>query len=98
MGVEFLICGDCGEPFTDCGTWYICQKCEGFLCRDCGEEAIVSFGHAESEECGSGPVKCQACSGDTVNDRDVIDYLLETYDIGKTKKEIIEVIRESRKI
>lgn len=39
MGVDFLVCNNCGETFPDCGSWVWCESCGTDWCSDgCAEE------------------------------------------------------------
>lgn len=50
MGVDFMVCNNCGETFPDCGDYVYCDGCGTRWCSDdCAEEEGYDFAE---ESCG----------------------------------------------
>ena len=50
MGVDFLVCGICGETFPDCGIYYHCGGCEDCICEICYDSQKEKYGISSSPE------------------------------------------------
>lgn len=66
MGVDYYVCGECGEGFPDTrGEWCICEECGKVWCDECLEEAIANGTLLEIEN-EEGYYKCAVCPEETV--------------------------------
>lgn len=80
MGVGYFSCSVCTEVICDAGDYEVCGSCESFLCVNCSKEAAEKYGIDEDEGyC----LKCQNCSGDTVDYKELAEYLLTYANKGK---------------
>ena len=89
MGVDFLVCDECGETFCDCGEYYYCEGCDKHFCQYCNEEAgleINEDGEVES---------CKYCRNEAVDDVQLLDYALNK--LNTTRDELEKEIIEQRK-
>ncbi len=96
MGVEYLVCDECGETFCDCGEWYYCENCGKCFCRHCIEDAGLKW-EDEEDECVV--TSCKYCRNEAVSEDDMLYYLLNKLQITKEnlEKEIIEKRKKEAK-
>jgi len=80
MGVGYFSCSVCTEVICDAGDYGVCGNCESFLCMDCSKEAAILYGLDDVE---GNALHCQNCSGDTVDYKELSEYLLTYANKGK---------------
>jgi len=101
MGVDYYNCGICGEIFNDCGYFGYCSNCGEMLCGHCHDEQIEKHGNPEegseaASDYGEGSAaKCDICSGEIIQDHDIIQWFVN--ETGITEEEVIKLIKESIK-
>ena len=93
MGVEYLVCDECGCTFCDCGEYHYCENCNKVYCVDCEEDAGLEF---DEDGC---TVSCKYCRNEAVSEDDMLYYLLDKLQITKEnlEKEIIETRKKETK-
>lgn len=112
MGVDYYTCDVCKDNFDDCGCYYSrCNKCEHFICFWCqvdlqmrsetcydddDHSILIGIGRYWDEE---GELKrCPFCLHEIVDDKIVMRYLLEKYDLSynSVKEEIINYYKQKK--
>ncbi|WP_321388689.1 hypothetical protein [uncultured Enterococcus sp.] len=97
MGIYYLICHECEEPFPDVIDYRICPKCKNDLCGSCSDELIKKYGDCKDVEFledygyefdkdeneSDCPCTCSKCAGDAADDTIRVDYLCNKYMITR---------------
>lgn len=101
MGVDWKVCGICGETFPDCGEYYKCAKCEGYVCTSCYDDQLkygtVKEDSDEAVDFGDDAlVECDCCSSKFVHDADIVEYLLKVSKM--TKDDVISAVKKEKGI
>lgn len=50
MGIDYLVCSECGQGFPDVMDYSSCCKCEGIICGGCAEDLIEKYGYCDDIE------------------------------------------------
>lgn len=87
MSVDYDACKCCGNIVCDCGDNYnICVHCGNVICSDCLVEPW------EEDEDGEMAKKCcPFCSGESVADDTLLEFLLNRYNM--TKESAVEIYK-----
>lgn len=99
MGVDYYNCSICGRIFPDCTDYGYCSNCEERLCGNCKEEQVEKYGNPEEDSEAAAlygtysPEKCDLCSGEIIQDYDVIQWFINK--TGIAKEEVIKTIKEN---
>ncbi len=72
MGVDYYCCDVCGQTYPDCGPCGNCSSCDSSLCGQCYDDAIEKYSGRDGWS-----EKCQSCSGEIINDAQLVQYFLE---------------------
>lgn len=81
MGVDFYTCERCGENFSDCGDYALCEGCEAMFCRDeCGKVYENS---------------CMFCRNEEASDRALFAFALGQ--LGLNREELLARYLEKKK-
>lgn len=73
MGIDYLVCGQCGEAFPDVIDYGICGGCEQVFCEGCIDEVREKYGvlGEDHEDAGifgeDAPLKCIECTKPTLD-------------------------------
>ena len=94
MGVDYLVCDECGEIFCDCGEYYYCENCDRQFCMNCRDEAGLEWDDEDGCVCS-----CKYCRNEAVDDDDILNYAIEKLNTTRDalEKEIIEKRKKETK-
>lgn len=101
MGVDFYACGDCGETFPDCGSYYSCEQCYRHYCStECAAlTPITPFVSTEDEDAedhyyNENELQCGICSKATPDYYLIYKSLLKHFKI--TKEDALQIWRDDK--
>lgn len=99
MGIDYYNCSICEEIFPDVISYGHCSNCDEILCESCMGEQVKKYGNPEERSDAAAmygshsPIKCDLCSGEIIQDYDIIQWFVD--ETGITKDEVVKLIKEN---
>ncbi|WP_206459348.1 hypothetical protein [Anaerovorax sp. IOR16] len=110
MGVDFLVCRNCGETFPDCGNFVRCECGNSWCDEYCAEQDGFVYESCKlgfepnSEQCQAKyysdtcryhiMTSCSYCRNEKFEDSELLDYALKL--LNKTKENLIAEYQNKR--
>jgi hypothetical protein len=98
MGVDYLVCNNCGDTFPDCGSFVSCECGERWCSQSCAEADGYEYREYEDEDGemveDEEESTCNFCREEDFEDYELLTFALSQLDLSRG--DLIKLYKETK--